>query len=543
MTAQKTMLPGLLVALATPLDDYVAAKDPNYGWFDTNNTVTFDLLRAKAHILNVTSQQWLTTDKAIGPNGALWTHQVAVAIPDKPRGSGTAVALLTGGCNEGPPKPPDQHDEYLLIAATVADMTGLIAIVVYQIPNCHIVYPSDPERKGRSEDAMIAWAWREYVKDPAHDPKWLPRLPMVKAGMACMLAAEEFVATLGSVETAATAVAPISSWTVSGASKRGWTSWMVGAVAAGGMCAWCPKVSALAPLVPIVPYLNHSVHLQRQSLGGFTFAFSDYLDAGVLQLFDTPEFQTGLALIEPAPNYIERLAKLPKMAVVSSDDEFMQLDWTQHGWATLPGETHLLVAPNSEHSLSSAIPELIPSLAAFIASVDAKEPPSARPQFSYAVDASSGALTVTLPAGSPTPLKVVLRHAQTTSDKRRDFRWVRLANVSNGDHCTLPDFPLKKPLFGGNCVQPIAWEETELTPNASASVGSVEGGGAAAPVVYTATPTPPKKGHWRGYYIELKYASTQLKKAELRVSTPGFVWPNTLPFPDCDMSECPPVLL
>ena len=60
---------------------------------------------------------------------------------------------------------------------------------------------------------------------------------------------------------------------------------------------------------------------------------------------------------------------------------------------------------------------------------------------------------------------------------------------------------------------------------------------------HTATPTPPKKGHWRGYYIELKYASAQLHKAELRVSTPGFVWPNTLPFPDCNMSDCPPVLL
>ena len=66
-------------------------------------------------------------------------------------------------------------------------------------------------------------------------------------------------------------------------------------------------------------------------------------------------------------------------------------NWTQHGWATLPGETHLLVAPNSEHSLSSAIPELIPSLVAFIASIDAKEPPSARPQFSYAVDAARAA--------------------------------------------------------------------------------------------------------------------------------------------------------
>ena len=180
------LLAGLV---ATPLDDYVAAKDPKYGWFDTNATVSFPLLRAKAHILNVTSQEWLSTDKAIGPNGAVWTHQVAVVIPDKPASSskGTAIAIMTGGCNEGPPKPPDSSDEYLLMAATVADMTGMVAVIIYQIPNCHIVYPSDPAKKARSEDAMIAWAWRQYVDDPTHDPEWLPRLPMVKAGMACML--------------------------------------------------------------------------------------------------------------------------------------------------------------------------------------------------------------------------------------------------------------------------------------------------------------------------------------------------------------------
>ena len=124
---------------------------------------------------------------------------------------------------------------------------------------------------------MIAWAWRQYLQDKDQDARWLPRLPMVKAAFACMKAATEWLDKTG--------MAQIDGWVVSGASKRGWTTWMVGATAP--VCSWCPKVIGITPLVPIVPYLNHSVHLQRQSLGGFTFAFRDYLDAGVLDAFGT----------------------------------------------------------------------------------------------------------------------------------------------------------------------------------------------------------------------------------------------------------------
>eukprot|EP00908_Phaeocystis_cordata_P015448 Transcript_26603.p1 GENE.Transcript_26603~~Transcript_26603.p1 ORF type:complete len:529 (-),score=185.38 Transcript_26603:1381-2967(-) len=521
-----------VTVLGNALDGYVGKQDPNFKWHDTNVVVKFPLLRAEAHILNVTSQQWLTTAQAVGPNGALWTHQVAVVLPKTRAANGTAVAVMTGGCNEGPPKPPPHDDEYLLLAATVADLTGAVAIVIYQIPNCHIVYPSDPSRKARSEDAMIAWAWRQFVEDPTHDPRWLPRLPMVKAGFACMLAAEQFVA--GRATAVEGADAPIDGWVVSGASKRGWTSWMVGAVAAGGTCDWCPKVVGLVPLVPIVPFLNHSVHLQRRSLGGFTFAFIDYLQAGVLKSFDTPTFQQALAIIDPS-YYAFRLGSLPKLSVVSSDDEFMQLDWTQHGWATLPGETHLLVAPNSEHSLASAVPEVVESIAAFVASLAAGEPAAARPRFSFARDNSTGGLTVQVPAGAARPSKARLRFAETISTTRRDFRWVRAANASlPGDECELPDVPLEKPVFGGgNCLQPIVWEAEELKPTSAPDGG----------LTYAANPKPPKPGHWRGYYIELSYPSVQHPKLHTQVSTPGFVWPDTLPFEDCNLAECSPRLV
>ena len=56
---------------------------------------------------------------------------------------------------------------------------------------------------------------------------------------------------------------------------------------------------------------------------------------------------------------------------------------------------------------------------------------------------------------------------------------------------------------------------------------------ASTPGAYTAVPPEPQKaGHWTGYYIEIKFDD------KYQFSTPGFTWPDTLPFPDCTGKEC-----
>ena len=110
---------------------------------------------------------------------------------------------------------------------------------------------------------------------------------------------------------------------------------------------------------------------------------------------------------------------------------------------------------------------------------------------------------------------------------RRDFRWVRQANNFT-QACKWPFIPLKKPLFGGNCIQPIIWYGTTLK--------EVEG----SPGVFKGTPPKPKKeGFWTGYYVELFFPSdTGLKHSEFQFTTPGYTWPNTLPFKDCTGKTC-----
>ena len=67
---------------------------------------------------------------------------------------------------------------------------------------------------------------------------------------------------------------------------------------------------------------------------------------------DAPAFAAAMAVVDPA-HYYERLSRLPKQAVLSSDDEFMMMDWSNIWYDEMPGENHLLIAQDSEHSLAT----------------------------------------------------------------------------------------------------------------------------------------------------------------------------------------------
>ena len=509
----------LLGVSATPeFDAYIEKKEAVFSWVDTQQRVQPELSTATAHVLNVTSLEWLDVSRAYGPTGSVWTHQVAVVVPKVVTEKSFAVSVMTGGCNENP-GPVPEDEEYLIVAGDLAMRTGAIAVVIYQIPNCHIVYPSDPDKKRRSEDAMIAWAWRQYLDDPHHDPEWLPRFPMAKAGFQCMRAAAEYVEKAG--------LAKIDSWFVSGASKRGWTTWMVGAAD----CKSCVRIRGIAPLVPIVPNLMPDVHQQFRSYGGFTFAFRDYMDAGIVARLDTPAAQLLVSHVDPA-SYMDRLSRpnLTKVAVLSSNDEFMQMDWTGT-WPRWGGESHVLIVPNSEHSLATGIPEVLSTLAATFSSVAAGADAAHRLSITSSRNATTGELTVTIDDGPSRPklTKVVLRHAQTLQAARRDFRWVRLADPAMpSSKCSLPGIPIPPVEGGGNCLQPMLWHSVELKPVAG------------RPNVYKATPpAPTKAGHWVGYYIEALAQSPQLPLSQFQYSTPGYVWPDTFPHADCpDFAKC-----
>lgn len=145
---------------------------------------------------------------------------------------------------------------------------------------------------------------------------------MVKGAMQSMRGAQEFLAKAN--------IAKIGGWVAAGASKRGWTTWMVGAVT----CPTCPNIVAIAPLVPIVPNLRAEIHRMWQAyhgerpcsilhgkgasavarglcnrrrnilshprtvaFAGFTFAFVDYTAINLTTHVDSPIFEKMLQVL------------------------------------------------------------------------------------------------------------------------------------------------------------------------------------------------------------------------------------------------------
>ena len=139
----------LLVALivsvvkGNALDDYVSRDEEVYGWFDKNETFT-TAWGNTAHILNVTSQTWMDESRAHGPRGSIWDHTVIVVVPKNMTYTNISTLWVTGNCNPGP-SPIPHNDEDVLLMDELSHNTGIVSVVVKQVPNCPLVFPNDPK--------------------------------------------------------------------------------------------------------------------------------------------------------------------------------------------------------------------------------------------------------------------------------------------------------------------------------------------------------------------------------------------------------------
>jgi PhoPQ-activated pathogenicity-related protein len=129
---------------------------------------------------------------------------------------------------------PKPTDNFVELTSMFAVATGTIGADLQQIPNAPILFKKDPSQKSRTEDAIIAWTWKEFLEN-TNDPYILARLPMTKAavrGKSCLFCWFEllnfiFYEAMDAVTdlTAELGVANLKKFMVAGASKRGWTTW------------------------------------------------------------------------------------------------------------------------------------------------------------------------------------------------------------------------------------------------------------------------------------------------------------------------------
>jgi PhoPQ-activated pathogenicity-related protein len=365
----------------TALDAYVGAPDASYEW---------KVLRAlpakgvKATLLEMTSQRWLTEQEVERP---LWTHWITVVRPAEVR-SDIALLFITGGSLDK--QPPAAPPAWLVDAARD---TGTITAELRLVPNQPVVFKDDPTRSPRSEDDFIAYTWDKFLR--TGDERWPARLPMTKSAVRAMDSVTAFVATEQGGGR------PVRRFVVSGASKRGWTTWTTAAVDR--------RVVAIAPAVIDLLNVEPSFVHHWRAYGAWSDAVKDYVQQGIMDWMGTPQFRALMRIEEPY-EYRDRLT-LPKFIVNAAGDQFFLPDSSRFYFDDLAGEKHLRYVPNAAHSLDKT--DALESIEAFYSAIVTGTP---RPEikWTFEPDGSIKAESRQQPAA--------VRLWQAVNPAARDFR-------------------------------------------------------------------------------------------------------------------------
>ncbi|KAH3871994.1 hypothetical protein DPMN_035209 [Dreissena polymorpha] len=466
------MVPG---GWATPLDDYVNRPDPTYSY------EIIETLQGEGYTLyniNMTSQTW----KPDLQSQPVWWHYLSVTVPDKILIKGAGFMLIDGGSNhDGPPKPTEN---FVRLTSVVAATTGTIGACLKQVPNEPITFHADPQKKNRNEDAIIAWTWKTFVDQNGSDPEILLRMPMTKAGVRGMDTVNDITQKKLGVTT--------DRFLVAGASKRGWTTWTVGAVD--------KRVIAIAPMVMDLLDMQNNLHHYYRSLGGWTFAFDDYYALNFTKELDSPYIKAMAAIIDPL-SYNDRYANKPKYITSTGGDEFFMVDDSKYYYNIIKGDTYLRMVPNAEHSLAGHETSVMFAIRAFYLQVINNKP---LPKMNWVLNTTSTGGKISLTTDVQ-PLTVDVYHATTLDGKRKDFRLLR---GTPGD----PSKPQP---------HPVLWKRTYATPSSALSWE----------VEFTNPPTG-----WTAFFIQATFQG--IDGAVLEMTTQTLVIPDTYPFPDCHGDDC-----
>jgi PhoPQ-activated pathogenicity-related protein len=409
LKAKESTPPTASAAPSPALSEYVAQPDASYQWRKRRE----GKLGAGTFVeLILTSQTWRDIP---------WKHQVFIYRPSVVESPSQAMLLIAGGSwSDALEKVPDgtndkMPDEAKVVAALAESMRAPVAVLLQ--------VPEQPLFDGMVEDEIISYTFAEFMK--SGDANWPLLLPMVKSAVRGMDAVQEFAKAEWQIE--------IEHFLVSGASKRGWTTWLTSAVD--------PRVNALAPVV--IDMLNMRAHmdLQKLSFGAYSEQISDYTDKGLQDQQDSDRAVALRAIVDPY-SYRQQLQQ-PKLIILGTNDRYWPVDALNLYWNELAGEKYILYVPNNGHGIRD-LPRLIGTVSALHERVAANKP---LPKLAW--NFVDGGDSVRLEVTSDT--KPVAVTSWTTTSATRDFReatWVSRAAKRDPSHDHSFVIELKKPENG-----------------------------------------------------------------------------------------------
>jgi PhoPQ-activated pathogenicity-related protein len=300
------------VTAETALDNYLKNEDGSYS-FHVNESYSMDGL--KVYDLTLTSQQW---------REHIWKHTLTLIAPDDNRHDG-ALLFITGGKNQDGNPVKREHDANFINAmAQLAIKNKAMVAIIWQVPN-------QPLYDDLSEDALISFTLHNFRND--RDYSWPLLFPMVKTAVRAMDAVQEF--SEGTLDH------EISRFVVTGASKRGWTTWLTGASD--------PRVVAIAPMVIEVINMPVSLDYQIKVWRDYSIQIEDYVKLGIPQQIHSDTGKDLAIMIDPY-SYREKLT-MPKLILIGTNDEYWPVDAIKNYLNEIPGENYIHYVPNAGHDL------------------------------------------------------------------------------------------------------------------------------------------------------------------------------------------------
>jgi PhoPQ-activated pathogenicity-related protein len=390
LTASLAATPGAWAqGVPAELQAYLDRPEPTFACQQAGNDTT---PAGKVYSFRFQSQEW---------RGIPWTHQLRVYEPAGLDVGKSPVMLLfiTGGRVGGEVKPSDHAQGFALARACNARVA-----VLPQVPN-------QPLLGDRYEDDLIGETFVKFLETREAD--WPLLLPMVKSAVKAMDGLEAWARGRGEV---------IDGFVVAGASKRGWTTWLVG--------AHDPRVKAIAPMV--IPTLNMRAQSKHQldSWGKYSEQIEDYTRRGLTEKFDDPVGRLLWQMVDPY-SYLDRV-KVPVLQINGTNDRYWTVDSVNLFWDDIQAPWKGVVSlPNAGHGLDQNRDWAIQGIGTLVRHVAAGVPmPTIEPRVvEGAVGPSGIAVEAVYPTDQPRPRATRLWSALSNSRDFRDAQWVSMEMV------------------------------------------------------------------------------------------------------------------
>lgn len=366
---------------ATALEHYLNNGDNAFRW---EVKESYEIDDVKVYALLLTSQKW---------REFTWTHQLSIMVPKNVKFN-TALLFITGGSvnKDGLPNWSDKTDGLNNSFCKIAHDNNAIVAVLKQTPN-------QPFFDNLTEDALISYTLHNFKKDG--DYSWPLLFPMVKSAKRAMDAIQEF--------TKQQTPYKINDFVVSGASKRGWTTWLTGA--SDG------RVAAIAPMVIDMLNMPKSMNYQVKVFGTYSEQIEDYVKLGIVQDMGKGKSNDLLTMIDPYA-YRKKLT-MPKMIFMGTNDEYWPIDNIKNYLDSIPGKNFIHYIPNEGHSMGDK-KEAMANLSAFFGITANK---ATYPTCSWKETNTKNGLKLNINATGSKLTDVIVWYANSTDKDFRNDKW------------------------------------------------------------------------------------------------------------------------